>query len=288
MKYNFGMKQLYILYVGLACIVSSCNFINPDEQVPCYFKIDSMSVSSNNITQGSSSSHLTEAWVDVNDERAGAFPVPNTFPILVSGSTNVVVSAGILDNGSSGTRTTYPFYNPYEITLSTEPTKIYELHPLFTYRALTKFPLIEDFELGNVFSKLSGDTILNRISGTGQVYEGSNSGQIYLDDLHPSFEGKTLDEYVVTGSGSPVYIELDYKCNIPFTVGIYGISGLGNLTDYRWNINPKTDWNKIYLNLTDDVASMAADKYQIMIKASKADSVSVGEIYLDNIKLLTY
>lgn len=250
--------------------------------------IDSVQFIDNVITQGSASSNITDAWVDANDERVGVFPLPATLPVIATDSTKFVVSAGIMDNGVSGTRTTYPFYNPYTVSLLVEPKNIYHIAPVFSYRAATKFPLIEDFETGNTFNKISGDTILNRVTSASNVFEGSNSGQIYLDATHKNFEGRSLDQYTVTGNGSPVYIEMNYKCTVGFSVGIYGISGLGNVTDYRWNINPSATWNKVYLNLTDDVASMNATKYQIQIKAAKPDSVSVGEIYLDNIKLLTY
>ena len=145
------MKNIVFVIFTIALFVqTACNIINPAEPIPFYIQVDSVTTTTDVATQGTNSNNITDLWIDVNTDRLGVFPLPVLAPVLSTGTSDVTLSAGIMDNGVSGTRTTYPFYQPYTFTLTGEPKSIYKYKPNFTYRAATKFPLIEDFEVGNV------------------------------------------------------------------------------------------------------------------------------------------
>lgn len=284
---TFTTRFKYAVLTGLlSATVFSCEIINPSEEIPAYLDIDKVSFTTTT-GQGSASQKITDVWVDVDNTAQGVYEIPKIFPVLKNGSTYLLLSAGILDNGIAATRAIYPFYFPDTLTLDLEAKKIYSLTPHFTYRTATKFSFIEDFEAGNIFSLITGDTGLVRTSSAGNVFEGNYSGYIYLDADHPVYEGRTTSSFVIE-RGSPVYVELNYKCDQQFEIGLYGNTSLGVVSNYKWNINPKDTWNKIYLNMGQDVTDLDASSLQIQIRAVFDTSNSSSHIYLDNVKLVNF
>lgn len=278
--------SLLLISGWLFTCLSSCDIINPAEGIPAYLKVDTFSFS---VVpgQGSGSARITDVWIYDEVNQVGAYEIPKTFPLLDSGVTPIILSAGIWDNGISGTRVEYPFYYPDTVSLNLEPAKTYSVTPHFTYRPSTKFFFIEDFEAGNLFTKLNGDSNIIRTNNPDETFEGNYSGLIYLDTGNTVFEGRTASSYVLS-LGEPVYLEMHYLCEQSFDVGLYGTQLGASVFYYKWHINPKTTWNKIYLNMGDDVASLQADEYQILIRAVFDSTLTSSKIYLDNIKLVSF
>ncbi len=262
----------------------SCNLINPAEPIPAYLQIDSVGLQVRS-GQGSASQKIKEVWVYIGDEDKGVFEVPKRIPIMGEGIKKFTVSAGILDNGAAESHAIYPFYYPDTFSLNLVPKQIYNIHPVFEYRPSTRFCFIEDFELGRVFVKLSGDTNMIVTKNTSEVFEGTGSGKIFVDTTHGEYEGVTQFTYNLSNQ-EPAYIEINYKGDIPFEVGINKPSGDNTL--YNWIINPKSEWNKLYLNLTDAIKFFGSGEYRIMIYAVLPRDKNEGTIYLDNIKLVTF
>jgi hypothetical protein len=264
----------------------SCDLINPAEAIPTYIQVDTFSFSALP-GQGTSSTKITDVWVFDENSIIGAYEIPKTFPVIDAGPTQMIFSAGIWDNGISETRVEYPFYFPDTITLNLQPGNALTFTPHFTYRPSTKFYFIEDFEAGNLFTKFSGDTNMIRITDAANVFEGGGCGAIYLDSDHQFYEGKTSGSYILPKE-QPVYLELNYKCDQAFEVGLYGTVLATSVFYYHWKVNPKDYWNKIYLNMGNDVSSIGADSYQILIRAIFDSTRTSSHIYLDNIKLVSF
>ncbi|MBA3648737.1 MAG: hypothetical protein H0W62_09330 [Chitinophagales bacterium] len=273
---------------GFILILSSasCALINPAEVIPAYLQVDTVNFNAGP-GQGSSSQRITDVWVDANYTSEGVYEIPKTFPLLNNGNTSIIINAGIWDNGISETRAIYPFYYPDTMSVSLNPGKIYSITPQFTYSPGTKFPLIEDFEAGNVFDKISGDTNMIRTNDLLNKLEGNYSGYIFLNKDHSIYEGRTTAGYILP-KDKPVYLEMNYKCNQMFQIGLYGSASLGTTFLYKWNINPRSEWNKIYLNMGNDIANLSSDSYQILIRAVYDSSSTESRIYLDNIKLVNF
>lgn len=264
----------------------SCNIINPSEGIPAYLQVDTFSFSVLP-GQGTASNKITDVWVFDENALLGAYEMPKTFPVPDSGSTTMILSAGIWDNGISETRVPYPFYFPDTLTLNLKQGQIVPVTPHFIYRPDTKFYFIEDFEAGNLFTQLDGDTNMIRTQDIENVFEGTASGAIYLDHDHQFYQGRSASSYTFP-KGQPVYLEMNYKCDQAFQVGLYGTVSAVTVFYYKWTINPKENWNKIYLNMGSDVSSLGADSYQILIKAVFDSTRSNSQIFLDNIKLVSF
>jgi len=278
----------YYLWAGFICTgLLSCEIINPAEEIPAYLNVDTVTFTASEL-QGTSSQKITDVWFDINGGIQGVYEIPITFPVLNTGTAKAVISAGIMNNGISATRVIYPFFFPDTLTLDLEEKEIYPLSPHFTYRTVSKFSFIEDFEAGNILLQIAGDSNLVRTSDVSQVFEGSYSGYIYLNKEHDVYEGRTANSYPIP-NGSPVYLEMNYKCDQVFEIGFYTtLTGVGSISLYKWIINPKENWNKIYLDMGGDLLALQADELQVQVRANFDTTLTESRIYLDNLKLVNF
>ncbi len=269
----------------------SCEIINPAEDIPMYIEIDSVNFSTDLLTEGTSSHKITDAWVYVNGDLIGMFEIPATVPVLASGNKNLTILAGIMDNGNSTTRENYPFYSSYNTTMAFAGQKNVKVTPVFTYRGDLTFEIIEDFELGVMFVNNSGTAVMTNTKDSSLVFEGSRSAVVKLDDVNSVYEGITSDKYSLPGGSMPVYIELNYKCSQEFFFGLK-VTPPASLPFqlFSHRVNTKSYWNKIYLNITDQVSTYNGTygpcEFQVLIRAEKFNSADTTFIYLDNVKLI--
>ena len=159
------------------------------------------------------------------------------------------------------------------------------INPIVSYLDSVKFDLNEDFEgVGiRLETTLMSDTSIIKLNN------GSNSygGGILSDSLF-IFEITTDELNDLPQSGAPVYLELDYKCNTQFLVGLYVNFPQSSVLqkDLLW-INPKEDWNKIYVNLTSSISeAVGANSFQIFIAMQRDFTLNTNNIYFDNIRVV--
>ena len=81
------------LLLCLTSLLSSCDIINPAEDIPSYVSVSGVSLSSNSVTEGTSSSKITEAWLSVDGDFLGAYAIPSTFPILEEGEHEIAIQS---------------------------------------------------------------------------------------------------------------------------------------------------------------------------------------------------
>ncbi|NNC94894.1 MAG: hypothetical protein HKN92_04980 [Chitinophagales bacterium] len=262
----------------LSVLIVSCDSNLPNGGIPSYVKIESVTLNSNPL-QGSNSHNIVDIWLEAKGVDYGAYELPTTLPLLTEGETTLFLLAGNLEDGRSGFRGIYPFY-----TLDTALVNLIEkdtitVIPSFSYRSATQFPLIEDFEIGNSFDNL-------QIVTNNEVFEGSGSGLMTLNGLTPEKTAKTFASFVLPFDRE-VYVELNYKANNFFNVKLEGKenSGVISTLDLIF-IAPKSEWNKIYIKVTDDIALLNAVDYKFIINAVKNDTLPTAEIYIDNFKIV--
>lgn len=290
MKVNC-FNYCYVILGFCLIALSSCEVINPDEGIPSYIQIDTIIFSTNYLEEGTASHKITDAWVYVDDELVGTYELPATVPVLKSGSHKITVNAGIKMNGIAATRIPYPFYRPYEVTTELFADSIIKLEPEVEYYTSTNFVWMEDFESPGYTLEVTSlsDTNLNRISGTADVFEGNSSGLFaMLNPPHILFECKTINEYVLPKGGTPVFLELNYKCNNTFRIGIFANeAGLSTQVPQTILINKSENWNKIYVNLTNEVSLFVnAVNYNVYFGVIPDEGVPEPMVYIDNIKLI--
>lgn len=279
-----------------ACLLTTCDLINPEETIPSYVAIESIDFVATNPAHGTSNHKIVEAWVTVDDEFIGVYDLPATIPILTSGPVEIKVDAGIKDNGIGRLPEIYPFFEPYRVNVNLQPAETTMLQPKVSYRNNLNFALIEDFETGsNIFiDELDGDESTGVNLTTEDVFEGNASGIIRLTRENPTVEVATdfARKYRdLQSKGVPVYLELNYKTDVEVAFGIIGHE-IGVFTPperlYEPVLFPKATWNKVYLNLSAAVFELQTPEYQISLIAVLSPDLEAGNIWLDNIKLIHF
>jgi len=281
------MKHIILLFIFTSFLFQSCKKADINEGVPSYISIPSIEVDSIQNGVGSTLNKITDVWVYFNNNLQGAYPLPTTFPVLLSGKQNISIKAGIKNNGIAATREKYPFYDYFNAEVTLTKDSITLINPIVQYADNLDFHII-DFETGSkVFEETSSsDTVFLLANDT--VFEGLKSGAAHLAPPHLTFEIATTEIDSLPRTGTPVFVELNYKCNTAFQVGVFAnytqtVTPISLLT-----INPKSEWNKIYIDLTSTIINTQnANSHKVFISMRRdINSTEIAELYIDNFKLI--
>ncbi len=280
---------IFILLTG----IWSCEVIDPADPVPSYVYINDISI--NTATgQGTSAQNFSDAWVYVDDELIGAFELPAMVPVIAEGKHEISIKPGVILNGISSTRSAYPFVEFYRKQVELVKEEIDTLNVNTSYYDNVKFPWTgkgqEDFEQGGVALDSTADSDAMVIRQSNDVFEGSYSGLIKLDSAGSIFEIQSTENFNYSGAAEPVFLEMHYKNNNRFVVGVKLYYYTGKVkTNPILILNPSDTWNKVYLNLTPTLTreNPALHYYKIYFSGNINEDVSSASIYLDNLKLVT-
>lgn len=254
-----------------------------------------LTTNSGSTVQGTSSQKVTDLWLYVNNNFKGVYPMGSLLPISSTGYTYVKIFPGIKNNGISNTRQPYEFYSPIELDTIIPPYATINHSFNFRYKSGAVFRWIEDFEgygqSKGISMQMSSNsdgnfTVLDKSTNpSADVFEGNQCMHFSLDNDHKYMQFESIGNYPLPANGEPVYIEINYKCTQPFDVGVF------NGADYRDNetVNTSANWNKIYIQVSQGVSSPPVyPKYGVFFKAILTDGASGGDVWIDNIKLISY
>jgi hypothetical protein len=300
---HYTMKKNYILFftgILLICfLISACNLYNPAEPVPSYIHIDKIELTTTP-EQGTNSSKITDAWVYIDEQLVGCFEIPATIPVLYAGSHKLSISAGIKINGISATRGPYPFYERYVQNVDLTRGSITNVSPVVKYVSNLNWDPTsiwqENFENSGIAidsSPSGSDTNMIHYkitAGTDPlVFEGLGSGVAYLDQSKTLFECVSSSSFILPRGDSPVFLELNYRCNYQFVVGLFAHSSGSTDKLKVINVNASENWNKIYVYLSPEIdASPGASYYTLLFGMLNSTGAVAPYMALDNIKLIHY
>ncbi|MEY2830427.1 MAG: hypothetical protein RIQ33_2285 [Bacteroidota bacterium] len=274
----------------MGTIFSACH---KDSAEPAYLQINPFTLTTDKTTQGSNSSRITDVWVFVNQQPVGAYSLPCKIPVIATGNQQVILAPGILKDASLIKRTSYAFYTSVFDTINFEKGKTYTFNPSIKYNSALNFIYKEDFELGSSLIKRFGDTSIIRNNDAANITENyldNYVGKITLDAQHDTMQAISNTLLPISTSGNKAFIELDYKCDYQFTIGLL-VTSPSNVFEY-WHLTlkPKSIWNKAYLDISDEInRSETGSKFQLMITAgsTKGDLIATQNIYIDNLKIIS-
>lgn len=282
---------LFLAFVVL--LVSGCEIINPEEPVPAYVEIRTIGTQANYPTQGTSSGKVTDVWVYTDGAYLGTYPLPARIPILKSGKQKISLGAGILLNGIASTREAYSLYKFYETEVELSPGNITSIDSFtVSYFPGLQYTWFEDFERDTSGGGISLDTTAgslgNILPDSVDVFEGQRSLKMEANANQTVIECASVGDGFILDKGKDIYLELNYKCNQPFVMGLTAITFTGNRTIPIIRFNTKPDWNKIYVRLSPYVnANGDALKFKVYFKMELPSGSSSGLVFIDNIKLIS-
>ncbi len=251
----------------------------PNDGIPVYLSVDSARLETTP-SQGASTHRISDLWVEAGPENLGVYEMPCRFPVLREGMVNLVLNPGILKDGQNNQRIVYPFYTPYLTTVEMRRGEALKLNPVFRYKDGINFPLNESFETGNAFVGL------DRSSADSLVISGSSSGVMFLSESD-SLKEAVLGTVLSLPAGSQIFLEMDYKSNVFFTVGVLGVTGTFVNRFPKIIVAPKSSPNKIYIEISNEVGLLATPKYNLYLQVQKPAG-STAWVSLDNVRILHF
>lgn len=286
-------KNLLFIFSSLnICLSILClNSCDEAELVPSYIYITEADFQTAEF-EGSASHGIQNVWLFVNNQSVGVYQLPAEIPVLIDGDASANLRGGIANNGIFSTEIIYPFYLNFSFDISDNPAQKDTIRPVFEYIPDLQFPFINDFEVGNGFRNNGGQAALLLTSKTSEVFEGKRSGIIKLDEIAKDFSIATIEEFELPSGLQAVFLELDYQCNKPFLVALQSRKLGGTLQLVETPIlviNSQENWNKIYVDLTSVVSSLALDNFtqhRIIFESSITSEEGSGTFSWDNIKIV--
>lgn len=258
----------------------------PNDGIPIYMAMDSVKVVTG-VGQGVGSHNITDVWVEANAVNVGAYELPCNFPVLQENDVRFVVSAGIKESGQSGVRVIYPFYTTDTFSIVGVRGEKYFHKPVFKYVNATQFSFVEDFDFSNGFGPTANFDLVGA-PDIDPIYGGSRCLKITVG-ADSTKEVLCNTKYDLP-EGQEIWLELDYKCEVPFWVGFNGYFN-GSSTPVPVSvvlITPKPEWSKVYVKLSELVGNIRTDTYDIFFEANRPYGSAGGSVYIDNVKLVHF
>lgn len=276
------MRILYTLlsFILFFALISSCNFINPAETVPTYIRIDSFRFAGDPAL-GTSSQDISSVRVNYENQSIGIFDLPAIIPVIMDKRGIVSLTPCIAYDGLNDVQVSYPFFRTVSDTVEPAPGQTITMSPQTSYYDTSIFsPIIVDFEGNyNPFISLSGDTTFG-LDNT-DPFEGDASLKMRLSN------SDVMEIIFQTGfsSTSNGFVELNYKCSVPFAVGLQSTEGSELFVEYFIGVKPQANWTKIYISLADFIFQYPLKTYRLVLKAMPETSAG-GYVSIDNVKIL--
>ena len=281
------LRSTYFYFFAIGCAaLSSCSIFDTKEQIPSYIHIDKITFVPGDTAvtaEGTGSTKITDAWVYIDEQLVGAYELPATFPVQYSGVHSVRVLGGIKQNGISATRVKYPFYNSNLYTVDLTPKQTSTISPTVSYFSGITFSMVEDFEAaGYLLVDTMGDARLRVVTGA-QAWGGGKSvyAQLAADTI--TLQARSANMYSMYNDGHAKFLELNYHCNHAFVFGLIYSGGTYPIV----GLNASPNWNKVYINITDQITASIPSNYGFYFAMQKLlTDQGVPELYIDNVKLI--
>ncbi len=276
----------------LFCCISACSLFDSESFEPAFLILENPKLSTKS-SEGDPVQNITDAWVFLDGQLLGVFPLPAKVPIIPTGQKILIqVSAGIKFDGVENSSGEYPFFVPIITELDIESGKNYTIPLNFTYRPDAIFDLIEGFENDNHIFEYDIDGNANsRINFSNQEkVSGAKSGIMTLTNEAQDGEFASIPFFDNNkNKKGNVYLEFDYKSPEIIYVGAEQVYASSSKQIYVAYLQPTTSWKRVYINLTKEISQIAITNYRPIVGASiKQSGRQNSEIYFDNFKLVHF
>ena len=282
------MRKLVVNMIAWCWLLTalSCGITDRDQPVPYYLDLKDVVVLEPN--SGIPATHkITDVWVFTDNQIQGVYPLPAKVPIQWEDKeTEIVIIPGIRNNGMNDTPVLYPFLESIELTMRPEKLESYTIPLTFRYRDDCKFPVNEGFEDGNIFSFYYDPDTATKFGVTGEESRtGAKSATITLSKSGVFTEVGTATQ-VIRGQNlrGRSYVEFDYKGEGEIAVGIAKTVGTSIKGEYVLYVPARSEWNRIYVDLTNKTSPDDYDTYRLILGFTKTGFSAESKIYIDNFK----
>jgi hypothetical protein len=282
----FGkLKALLFAVVVNFILFSSCKKYAPAPEA-FFLKPDNVKVSVTSPTlQGTTSHKITDLFMYVNGKFQGVYQPGSLVPVTNKNtSAHIDIFSGIKDKGIQSTVITWLFYDKISFDTLIESGTTINLPVTFKYNPSVTFAWLEDFD-GMGYSLIKSPQSITKnfkIAKPEDSFEGKSIMFECIGDSTVAMFESAIDYFLPKGN-SNVYIELNYKCDQILEVGL--TDGI-NKKDALY-LNPKSEWNKIYIPLGEPVnREPLFNKQKVYFRLRSTNDNPNPHVWLDNIKLI--
>ncbi len=287
------MQIRNIFFIGLLSLFG-CKVSDREVFLPAYVHVAKpIFKTPTDNSQGFPSAAINDLWVFDNEFVRGLHYIGSNVPIQKVGKTKIRFTAAVKSDGNLEKRVIYPMYTSFSKEIDLVQLETDTVEASFAYLSNTVFPFIEDFDgNGSRFEynpslKQVGDTII-KDKGIGAFVPGNFSGRIELKSAEKNGILEVYSQvYTSWPRFTPFYFEMDYKANIPITVGLYATNSSGETKQFPMFIsNPISQWNKMYINFEPEINKRGTGmQYRLFLRFSKG-TVANPEAWIDNLKIV--
>lgn len=282
---------------------SSCNIINPPEEVPAYITFENPGVVLDTNTGFVSSAGIRDVWFYSAGVLQGTYavnPVPDGFwttvPYLIDENTSFFMEGGIHESGQSAFHLPYPFWERVEFSIAQEPGDTFTVRPLFYYKNDTEIEVEvdENFET-SVFSLVPFSNALTQPDSTSfrrrsnGAFQGNYSGFVPFGQDDRWFEVINADPFLAQRD-QDIYAEITYRNNVDLRVGLIYQDILGALySEPIITLTPSTEWNTTYVHLIGQIRTIInnfGEATNFWLWLSADGEGNDGYIWLDNVRVI--
>lgn len=308
-------SQLPILSLLLLCLLfTGCKKFEGDVTSPAWLQLDSIHVvraasGENTRNSGWHTSDIDAVELialfrgDSKETTLGTFQLPCHVPVLRDGMADYVVARPVVkQNGIASTRIYYSYLQcdtSHNVNFRTGETT-----RLGTYDATTNTSSVDvsywgTDRIGELYFE-NFEPLASSIRLTEGRYEwitndaaGARSGTGYV--RIPTTAGSNgtyleiTDSMVVNDKSKYLYLEMDYRTDVEFRIGMRSpiTAGGTDYTYYAINLYPTQEWTKIYINLGKLWSQMNHyPEFHIVFRTLDLENTN-GYTYIDNLKIIT-
>jgi hypothetical protein len=287
------MKK-HIIYLILPALLLAAGCDKP-EPTPAYLQIEPFIINENG---GAAWHKITDGWLYVNNEFLGAYTLPATVPVLAEGMSEVILFAGVKENGIVYTPNIYQFMTRYETTVNLTPPDMTSIQPVTEYDAAAVIPWGDrgDFD-GTAdlqFENRDGDDSTGYVLTTDSAFFGK-SIRMEVNTTHPTIEIASEKVPLPSTAEKEVWLELHHNNDMPFTLILLSSTGASSEVGQAiYLFNETEGWNKIYINLTEFLITVLQEDHRIAFRVTLPKneqgqySQTTGTVMLDNIRLVHF
>lgn len=286
-RQTFQLLTLFVL--GL---LGSCNWINPPEDVPAFVMLQEPRVCLDSTCTDIRPHGLKAAWVYREELPVplGVFGTYSRFPLPDAEQKEIVLRAGVFENGISNFIKEYPFLQQLRYQSSGVKGKTDTLKADFRYLSdsLLSFPISENFEGQDLqlepFSVVTDSTRIER--SIESPYEGAYCGKIVLNSNRQLIQLQSTREFTLPGNGAEVWLEITTRGDVNVQAGLVSNQS-GNVRVLNQNtILKNPDWTQLYLNFTPLASTYSNGTFRLWLKV-EGEGKS-GAVYIDRIRLIHF
>lgn len=276
--------RIYILFLLLSFVlIQSCSLLELRGDTPAYIKVNKLEFSHKE-DQGPTNHNIDYVEVFFENASLGIYQVPFKLAVIPTKDiSNLTILPAIQENVSSTAITSYPMMKPFVVERKFEENEVYDMNPSFSYSDGTKFFFTETFESNHVFTS-DLDTFESTLELTNDMVSVGQGAGVMKVKEGEQMRVSTLFSSKDLANGGKVFVEMDYKGTMLFSVGVLGNTGSDVQFEPAIFLKKREDWKKIYLNITLPIIKLKKEEVRLYLEAKSTNGD--GEVYLDNIKLI--